>query len=207
MRRDRVRIEKGMVIAVSKTTTPETEEVVTEEQIAEKPEQKKSGASVKGAKSNKKDDQQTKKLLEEIEKLKKKLDELNDLYQRMLAEYANYKRRTEQEKEQLSGFVKAETIKALLPALDNLGRAAEAPPGDEYKEGVVMTIRQLDELLKSLGLEAIDPTGQPFNPEIHHAVTREDAEGVEPDTVTEVYQKGYRLGGRILRPAMVKVAN
>lgn len=70
-----------------------------------------------------------------------------------------------------------------------------------------MTIRQLDELLKSLGLEAIDPTGQPFNPEIHHAVTREDAEGVEPDTVTEVYQKGYRLGGRILRPAMVKVAN
>ena len=93
----------------------------------------------------------------------------------------------------MSGFVKAETIKALLPALDNLGRAAEAPPGDEYKEGVVMTIRQLDELLKSLGLEAIDPTGQPFNPEIHHAVTREDAEASSPTPLPKYIKRDTDL--------------
>lgn len=143
----------------------------------------------------------------ELEKLKEELDAQKDAYQRMLAEYANYKRRTEQEKEQIGGFTRAEVIKALLPALDNLERAAAAPAGDEYKTGVDMTIRQLVDLLKSQGLEEIPAEGAPFDPEVHNAVMREDADGVEPDTVTEVYQKGYRIGTRILRPAMVKVAN
>ena len=70
-----------------------------------------------------------------------------------------------------------------------------------------MTIRQLQELLASQGLEAIDAQGAPFDPEIHHAVMREDADGVEPDTVTEMFQKGYKVDGRVVRPAMVKVAN
>lgn len=143
----------------------------------------------------------------ENEKLKQELAQTKDLYQRMLAEYANYKRRTELEKAQIGDFVKAETLKALLTSVDNLERAAAAPPGDEYKTGVDMTIRQLVEALKAQGLEYIDPKGEAFDPELHHAVSREDADGVEPDTVTEVFQKGYRLGSRILRPAMVKVAN
>lgn len=70
-----------------------------------------------------------------------------------------------------------------------------------------MTIRQFQETLHKLGLEEIEADGAPFNPEWHHAVMREDADGVEPDTVTEVFQKGYKVGNRILRPAMVKVAN
>ena len=70
-----------------------------------------------------------------------------------------------------------------------------------------MTIRQLNDILKEMGLEEIDAEGAPFNPEIHNAVMREDADGVEPDTVTEVYQKGYKMGDRVLRPSMVKVAN
>lgn len=159
----------------------------------------------KAAKPKKKDE--TAALKEENEDLKRQLDAQKDQYQRMLAEYANYKRRTEQEKAQLGSFVKAETLKALLPALDNLERAVDAPAGEEYKTGVDMTIRQLEELLASQGLEAIDAKGAPFDPEIHHAVMREDADGVEPDTVTEMFQKGYKVDGRVIRPAMVKVAN
>lgn len=142
-----------------------------------------------------------------VEQLQKELADTKDTYQRMLAEYANYKRRTEQEKEQLGAFTKAEVVKALLPSLDNLERAVDAPAGDEYKSGVDMTIRQFREALVSLGLEEIPAKDAPFNPEVHNAVMREDADGVEPDTVTEVFQKGYRIGDRVLRPAMVKVAN
>ena len=163
----------------------------------------------KASKSRKKDthEQKRQQLSVEVENLKKELEAQKDAYQRMLAEYANYKRRTEQEKEQLGAFTRAEVIKALLPAFDNLERAAAAPAGEEYKTGVDMTIRQLGDILKSLGLEEIEAQGAPFNPEIHNAVMREDADGVEPDTVTEVYQKGYKIGDRILRPSMVKVAN
>ena len=176
------------------------------ETAAEKTEEKpKDPKKEKASKPKKKDE--TAVLQAELEVLHKQLDEQKDQYQRMLAEYANYKRRTEQEKAQLGSFVKAETLKALLPALDNLERAVAAPSGDEYKKGVDMTIRQLQELLASQGLEAIDAQGAPFDPEIHHAVMREDADGVEPDTVTEMFQKGYKVDGRVVRPAMVKVAN
>ncbi len=142
-----------------------------------------------------------------VEKLKKELEETQDAYKRVLAEYANYKRRTDVEKENLGAFTRAETIKALLPALDNLERAVAAPAGDDYKTGVDMIIRQLTEILHNMGLEEIVADGAPFDPEIHNAVMREDADGVEPETVTAVFQKGYRMGDRVLRPAMVKVAN
>ena len=143
----------------------------------------------------------------EIDRLKAELDSQKDSYQRMLAEYANYKRRTEQEKERIGEFTKADLLKRLLTSLDNMERALEAADGPEYKKGVDMTFRQFHETLVALGLEEIPAKDPPFNPEVHNAVMREDADGVEPDTVTEVFQKGYRLGERVLRPAMVKVAN
>ena len=176
------------------------------EETAVPAEEKESGAKKEKAPKPKKKDEAA-ALRAEAETLRRQLDEQKDQYQRMLAEYANYKRRNEQEKAQLGAFVKAETLKALLPALDNLERAVAAPAGDEYKTGVDMTIRQLQELLAAQGLEAIDAQGAPFDPEIHHAVMREDADGVEPDTVTEMFQKGYKVDGRVVRPAMVKVAN
>lgn len=172
---------------------------------AEAPEKKERKAHKKDAKDTAEHKRQQHTV--ELDNLKKELQDQKDTYQRMLAEYANYKRRTEQEKEQLGAFTRAEVIKKLLPALDNLERAAAAPAGEEYKTGVVMTIRQLNDILKEMGLEEIDAEGAPFNPEIHNAVMREDADGVEPDTVTEVYQKGYKIGDRVLRPSMVKVAN
>ena len=143
----------------------------------------------------------------EIDQLKAELDGQKDAYQRMLAEYANYKRRTEQEKERLGEFTKAELLGKLLTSLDNMERAIEAPAGDDYKTGVDMVLRQFRELLMGMGLEEIEAENAPFNPEVHNAVMREDADGIEPETVTAVFQKGYKYGDRVLRPAMVKVAN
>lgn len=152
-------------------------------------------------------DEQVIALTAENEKLIKELDECKEQYQRMLAEYANYKRRTEQEKEQIGAFTKAEILSALLTSLDNMERAVEAPAGDDYKTGVDLVMRQFTEALQKMGLEEIKALGEPFNPEWHNAVMREDAEDVETETVTQVFQKGYKLGDKVLRPAMVKVAN
>ncbi len=165
------------------TGEPETEAEIKEETVELTPEQ------------------------QEIATLRAQLEQEHDQYQRVVAEYANYKRRTDQEKEQLGSFVKAEVLKLLLPSIDNLERAVASPDGEEYKKGVDIVIRQFEESLSAMGLEEIPALGQVFDPEIHHAVMREDADGVEPETVTEVYQKGYRIGNRILRPSMVKVAN
>lgn len=143
----------------------------------------------------------------QVAKLERELAETKDQYQRMLAEYANYKRRTEQEKQQIGAFTKAELLGGLLTSLDNMEKAVAAPAGEEYKAGVDLVMRQFMEALHKLGLEEIPASGAPFDPNVHHAVMREDADGVEADTVTEVYQKGYTVGDRVLRPAMVKVAN
>lgn len=153
------------------------------------------------------EEQETAAVDPQVEELQRQLAQAQDQYQRVLAEYANYKRRTDQEKEQLGAFVKGEALKALLPGIDNLERAVASPDGPEYRKGVEMVIRQFVDTLTALGLEEIPALGEVFDPELHNAVMREDADGIEPETVTEVYQKGYRLSGRILRPAMVKVAN
>ena len=158
-------------------------------------------------KSSKKDKAAEVALAAEKEKLEKELADSKEQYQRMLAEYANYKRRTEQEKEQIGAFTKAEILTALLTSLDNMERAVEAPAGDDYKTGVDLVMRQFKEALEKMGLEEIDPQGEPFDPNFHNAVMREDAEDVETETVTQVFQKGYKLGEKVLRPAMVKVAN
>ncbi len=142
-----------------------------------------------------------------LEAAQKELDDLQDRYQRMLAEYANYKRRTDQEKEQIGAYTKAELLTGLLTSLDNMEKAIAAPEGAEYKTGVDLVLRQFIDALHKLGLEEIEAENAPFDPNLHNAVMREDADGVEPDTVTAVFQKGYKCGDRVLRPAMVKVAN
>ena len=171
-------------------TVPTTEEDKTvEEPKAEKKSKKKSADAKK------------------VEELEAKLAEQQEAYTRMLAEYANYKRRTEQEKEAIGQFAKSEILRQLLPSIDNLERAADAPDGPDYRKGVDMIVDKLIEELGKLGLQEIPAVGEPFDPEVHNAVMREDADGVETDTVTEVFQKGYTFGGRVIRPAMVKVAN
>ena len=132
---------------------------------------------------------------------------LTDQYQRMLAEYANYKRRTEQEKMQIGLFTKEELLTDLLVSVDNMEKAIAAPAGEDYKVGVDMVLRQFMDTLFKMGLEPVGVEGEPFDPNVHNAVMREDADGVDTETVTAVFQKGYKLGDKVLRPAMVKVAN
>ena len=173
-------------------TTPVAEEIPAEEEKEIKKEKKSSKTA-----------QLEKKLAEKEEELAA----LTDQYQRMLAEYANYKRRTEQEKLQIGAYTKAELLTELLVSIDNMEKAIAAPAGEDYKTGVDMVLRQFMDALHKLGLEEVGAEGEPFDPNVHNAVMREDADGIDEETVTAVFQKGYKLGDRVLRPAMVKVAN
>ena len=182
---------------------PETEQPAAAEETVAPTEKKAEPKQTHAAKADKK----VADLEAKLEAAEKELTALKDQYQRMLAEYANYKRRTEQEKQQIGQFTKAELLAGLLTSLDNMEKAVDAPAGDEYKTGVDLVMRQFREALMALGLEEIPALGETFDPTVHHAVMREDADGVEPETVTQVFQTGYRVGERVLRPAMVKVAN
>ncbi len=161
---------------------------------------------VKEAKKEKKPSK-TAQLEQKLAAKEEELAALTDQYQRMLAEYANYKRRTEQEKAQIGAYTKADVLSALLTSVDNMEKAIAAPAGEDYKTGVDLVLRQFMEALEKLGLEAVGVEGEPFDPNVHNAVMREDADGIDEETVTAVFQKGYKLGDKVLRPAMVKVAN
>lgn len=173
-------------------TTPVAEETAAEEAKEAKKEKKPSKTA-----------QLEKKLADKEEELAA----LTDQYQRMLAEYANYKRRTEQEKQQIGAYTKADVLSALLTSVDNMEKAIAAPAGEDYKTGVDLVLRQFMEALEKLGLETVGVEGEPFDPNVHNAVMREDTDGIDEEIVTAVFQKGYKLGDRVLRPAMVKVAN
>ena len=140
--------------------------------------------------------------------MQKDLDEAKDMLLRTAAEFDNYKKRSERERIQVSAFVKAQTIKALLPSIDNLLRAAAADSSSaDYAKGIEMTIRQLMENLTKLGLKEINPENQSFDPMLHEAVMHEENSDVPENTVVQVLQKGYIMDDTVIRPAMVKVAN
>ncbi len=183
--------------------TPTPEEEQTAPETAEAP------AAEKAAKPEKKPRKKADvaDLEAKLAAAREELATLKDQHQRIMAEYVNYKRRTEQEKAQLGQFVKAELLTALLTSVDNMEKAIASEPGENYKTGVDMVMRQFLEALGKMGLEEIEAENAPFDPNVHNAVMREDADGVEPETVTAVFQKGYKMGERVLRPAMVKVAN
>ena len=142
------------------------------------------------------------------EALGKKLAEMNDRYLRTLAEYDNFRRRSQKEKDALYGDTKAETIAKFLPVIDNFERAAAAEGDFEsYKKGVEMTVGQLKDVLKSLGAEAFGEKGEPFDPKLHNGVMHEENDELGENTVSDVFLKGYKMGDKIIRHATVKVAN
>ena len=147
-------------------------------------------------------------LEQKYEELEKKYQETNDLLLRTAAEFDNYKKREAAAKEKLSGFVKGETLKELLPALDNINRALQADENSaDYAKGVSLTIKGLVSALEKMGLEEINPIGKEFDANFHMAVMKVEDDTVGENIVTEVLQSGYLLGETLLRPAMVKVAN
>lgn len=147
-------------------------------------------------------------LLEELEALKNQTAQQEDKYLRLAAEYDNYRKRTAKEKESLWTDVKAETAAAFLPVYDNLERALKQTTADEaYKKGVEMTMTQLKEVLSKLGITEIPALGQPFDPNLHNAVMHVEDESLGENTVAEVFQAGFQCGEKVIRFAMVKVAN
>ncbi|MCL2497368.1 MAG: nucleotide exchange factor GrpE [Symbiobacteriaceae bacterium] len=129
---------------------------------------------------------------------------------RWQADFENYRRRVTREREEFIQYASLELIQRLLPVLDNYERALAASANDpqSFRDGVEMIYRQQLEVLIREGLEVVDPAGEPFDPNFHEAVLSVAAEeGVASQTVVEVLQKGYILRGRLLRPALVKVAN
>ena len=130
---------------------------------------------------------------------------------RAQAEFQNFRRRVEKERLELLGYASTEAVRALLPVLDDFERAlkVEAPDGElagEYVKGIELIYQRLYEALKKLGLEPIVSAGQPFDPHIHHAVEMVETEEAADHTVLDEFQRGYNFKGRLLRPAMVKVA-
>ena len=142
------------------------------------------------------------------EQVKEQLAQQEDKYLRLAAEYENYRRRTAKEKESIWTDVKADTAAAFLPVYDNLERAVKQETADEaYKKGVEMTMTQLKEVFAKLGIEEIPSLGQTFDPNVHNAVLHIDDEQFGENEVVEVFQAGFRCGDKVLRFAMVKVAN
>ena len=131
-----------------------------------------------------------------------------DKYLRLAAEYDNYRKRTAKEKEQTWTEAKAQTVAAFLPVYDNLERALKQETADEaYKKGVEMTMKGLQDALTKLGVELIPSLGETFDPNLHNAVMHVDDDSVEDNTIVDVFQQGFKCGEKVIRFAMVKVAN
>ena len=144
----------------------------------------------------------------EIDPWEEKYNAEHDSYLRLAADYDNFRKRTAKEKELFYGSGKADAIEKLLPVYDNLERALNQPTEDAaYKKGVEMTMTQLVSIFTGLGVEIFGNVGDAFDPNIHNAVMHTEDDSVEENTITQVFQKGFKLGDKIVRFAMVQVAN
>ncbi len=133
--------------------------------------------------------------------------ELTDRFLRRQAEFENYRRRIDREKTEFSQYAASEAVSAMLPILDDLERALKQETSDrEYQRGTELIYQHLIEALKKLGLEKISASGQPFDPYVHQAIERVETDQADDQTVLDEFQPGYNFKGRLLRPAMVRVA-
>ncbi|PAD80417.1 nucleotide exchange factor GrpE [Paenibacillus campinasensis] len=147
---------------------------------------------------------------EEIERLQNELSETQQRALRAQADFDNFRRRTQKEKEELAKYASSKLIQELLPVIDNFERALQAsgdnPEFESFSKGVNMIFRQMEQILAAEGLTAMNSVGQPFNPEFHQAIMQVESDEHEEGIVVEEVQKGYMLKDKVLRPAMVKVS-
>lgn len=145
---------------------------------------------------------------QELAALQKENEELKNKLLRQMAEFDNFKKRTSKEKDELYGYAKADCVEAVLGVLDNFERALQTDCADEtFKQGVEMIFNQFSEALKKLGVEEIPAQGETFDPQVHNAVNQVEDENFGENTVCQVFQKGYKIGDRVIRHSMVVVAN
>lgn len=171
--------------------TPETEETAKEQEAAPELSEKEAELSSK------------------IEEIQKELDASKEAHIRTLAEYDNFRKRTQKEKEAIFSESKATILTQLLPVIDNFDRAAMNKDADyeSYKKGVEMMFTGFMDTIKKLGVEPFGEVGEQFDPNFHNAVMHCEDDSLEENVITDVFSKGYKLGDKVLRPAMVKVAN
>lgn len=147
----------------------------------------------------------------ELARLKTEAEENQQRFVRAQADFDNFRRRTQKEKEELAKYASMKLVTELVPVLDNFERAmATVPEGTEtesFAKGIQMILRQLETVLTNEGLTAMEAVGQPFNPEFHQAIMQVESEEHEEGIVVEEVQKGYMLKDKVLRPAMVKVSS
>ena len=141
-------------------------------------------------------------------KLKEDLDNTTDRLKRLMAEFDNFKKRNAKEREVLYSSILGDIVTKLLPVLDNLEKAANAETTDEnYKQGIDLVLKQYVDMLSSFGVKEIETIGKTFDPELHEAVSMVQDENLGEKEIKEVFRKGYRLGEKVIRHAMVVVAN
>lgn len=144
----------------------------------------------------------------EEDKLKAQLADANDKYLRLMAEYDNFRKRSAKERLELTASATGNAVSEILPVFDNFERALKVETADEsYKKGVEMIFKQFSDAVKKLGVEIIDPTGEPFDPNIANAVSQIEDPELGENIVAQVFQKGYKIGDKVIRYAMVSVAN
>lgn len=143
------------------------------------------------------------------EKLQKQLSEKSDQLLRIAAEYDNFRKRSQREKDALYVDCKASVIKELLPVADNFDRIFANPDitFEDYKKGVEMTFKQFENVFKDLKVESFGEEGEEFDPNFHNAVMHSEDENLGENVITNVFAKGYKIGDKVIRPAMVAVAN
>jgi molecular chaperone GrpE len=146
---------------------------------------------------------------EELKRMNAELREMNDKYLRLYAEFENYKKRVNKDKEELVKYGNENLLYDLLPVIDNLELALQHASNDVSSglaQGVEITLRELIKTLEKFGLSPIDAPGKPFNPLVHHAMTQVERDDVDEKTIVEEYRKGYRLRDKVLRPSLVAVS-
>lgn len=180
-----------------------TSEVSAEEAPAEEPKTVKKDKKAE----NKKHKAELDKLKAELEGEKAKTATAEDKYLRVVAEYDNFRRRSQKEREGIYSDAKADAVKELLPLIDNLQRATGYTEADKVAEGVSMILGTLPDVLGKMGIEAYGEPGEQFDPNIHNALMHEENPELGENVIVNVFQQGYRLGDKIIRYAMVTVAN
>ncbi|WP_129596749.1 nucleotide exchange factor GrpE [Anaerophilus nitritogenes] len=146
-----------------------------------------------------------------IKKLQEEKEEINSQFLRMTADFQNYKKRVEKEKSDIYTFANEKLILDMLPVVDNLQRAIKTykdeGKDESFTQGIEMILKQLLEVFEKNGVKEIETIGKEFDPNFHHAVMQEECDGYESNIIIDVFQKGYTLNEKVIRPSMVKVAN
>ena len=180
-----------------------SEQVSEKELPVEEPKQNAENAQEAKAEEAKKEEKPS-----ELDTVKEQLAKEHDGYLRLAAEYDNFRKRSQKEKDDLYTVIKAETVGKFLPVYDNLERALAQETADEaYNTGVEMTMNQLVKVMEGLGVTSFGEIGEAFDPARHNAVMHVEEEGLGENVIAEVFQKGFLVGEKVIRFAMVKVAN